>query len=119
MLMKQIIKRFVVTVFVLLIIVVAGVGAFIYCGIYDMGADDPHTRPVFSLLQTLRDRSIAAHSKDLQVPDLADATRVLKGAGQYAAMCTQCHLAPGTKESEIRPGLYPAAAQSGPVAIRS
>ncbi len=105
--MKQIIKRFVVTVLVLLIIVVAGVGAFIYSGVYDMGADDPHTRPVFSLLRTLRDRSIAAHSKDLQVPDLADAALVLKGAGQYDAMCTQCHLAPGTKESEIRPGLYP------------
>jgi mono/diheme cytochrome c family protein len=105
--MKQTIKRFVSTILILLLIVVAGVGAFIYSGAYDIGADDPHTRPVFSLLQTLRDRSIAAHAKDLRVPDLADATLVLKGAGQYAAMCTQCHLAPGMKESEIRPGLYP------------
>jgi hypothetical protein len=32
---------------------------------------------------------------------------ILKGAGQYAAMCTQCHLTPGMKDSEIRPGLYP------------
>src|SRR3546814_12958820 len=25
----------------------------------------------------------------------------------YAAMCTQCHLKPGLKDSELRQGLYP------------
>jgi hypothetical protein len=84
--MKQTIKRFVSTILILLLIVVAGVGAFIYSGVYDIGADDPHTRPVFSLLQTLRDRSIAAHAKDLRVPDLADATLVLKHGIKMSAM---------------------------------
>ena len=32
---------------------------------------------------------------------------VLKGAGQYAAMCANCHLAPEQTESKMRPGLYP------------
>ncbi|HUX25656.1 MAG TPA: cytochrome c [Burkholderiales bacterium] len=32
---------------------------------------------------------------------------MLKGAGQYAAMCTSCHLAPGMRDSELRQGLYP------------
>jgi cytochrome c553 len=41
------------------------------------------------------------------VPDLSDPQLVLKGAGQYAAMCTGCHLAPGMADSEMRPGLYP------------
>jgi len=62
---------------------------------------------VFALLQTLRERSIQARSADLKMPDLNDPQLILKGAGQYAAMCTQCHLTPAMKDSELRPGLYP------------
>jgi mono/diheme cytochrome c family protein len=86
---------------------VAGVGMFVYSGLYNIGADEPHARPVFALLQVLRDRSIRRHAEDLVVPNLGDPQLILKGAGQYAAMCTGCHLAPGMKDSEIRPGLYP------------
>ena len=80
---------------------------FVWSGIYNVGADDHHTRPVMLLMQALRDRSIQARSRDIIVPPLDDPALVLKGAGQYAAMCTGCHLAPGMTDSEIRPGLYP------------
>ncbi|MBS0576412.1 MAG: cytochrome c [Proteobacteria bacterium] len=89
------------------IVAVLLLAGFIWSGIYNIGADDPHYRPVLATLQSLRENSIRARSKDLKVPNLDDEARVLKGAGQYAAMCTGCHLAPGMKESEIRPGLYP------------
>ena len=89
------------------VIGIVGVGAFVYSGIYNIGADDHHTRPVYALMQTLRERSIEWRSKDLTVPNLDDPQLILKGAGQYAAMCTGCHLAPGMADSEIRPGLYP------------
>jgi mono/diheme cytochrome c family protein len=105
--MKQAIKRVVLTILILGVIGAVGVGAFVYSGIYNIGADDPHSRPVFALLQTLRERSIAVRARSVQVPDLEDPALILKGAGQYAAMCTQCHLTPGMKDSEIRPGLYP------------
>ncbi len=91
----------------LVVIGVVGVGAFVYSGIYNIGADDHHTRPVYALMQTLRERSIEWRSKDLTIPNLDDPQLILKGAGQYAAMCTGCHLAPGMADSEIRPGLYP------------
>jgi hypothetical protein len=55
----------------------------------------------------LRERSIQRRAEGLRVPDLDDPQSILKGAGQYAAMCTGCHLAPGMADSEIRPGLYP------------
>jgi mono/diheme cytochrome c family protein/ketosteroid isomerase-like protein len=58
-------------------------------------------------METLRQRSIHARSRDIPVPDLSDEALILKGAGQYAAMCTDCHLKPGMSDSEIRPGLYP------------
>lgn len=94
----------------LLLVVLIGtllVLAFVWSGLYNVGADDQHTRPVMMLMETLRDRSIEARSRDIAVPNLQDPELVLKGAGQYAAMCTGCHLAPGMEESEIRPGLYP------------
>ena len=89
------------------LILIVGGAAFVYSGLYNIGADAPHTRQVFAVLQTLRERSIQAHAANLVVPDLNDETLILKGAGQYAAMCTECHLKPGQRDSEIRPGLYP------------
>lgn len=80
---------------------------FIWSGIYNVGADDHHTKPVFALMQSLRERSIHVRSNSLTPPNLEDPQLILKGAGQYAAMCTGCHLAPGMTDSEIRPGLYP------------
>jgi mono/diheme cytochrome c family protein len=91
----------------LLAALVAAACAFVWFGVYNVGADDPHTRPMLMLMQTLRGRSIQVRAANLQVPDLEDPQLILKGAGQYAAMCTGCHLAPGLEDSEIRPGLYP------------
>jgi ketosteroid isomerase-like protein/mono/diheme cytochrome c family protein len=105
--MKQHIKHHSITVVAVLAILAAGAGVFVYSGIYNIGADDHHTKPVFTVLQALRDRSIHLRSAELTVPNLEDPQLILKGAGQYAAMCTQCHLKPGMKDSELRPGLYP------------
>jgi mono/diheme cytochrome c family protein len=105
--MKKHIKHHSITVSVTLGLLAVGAGIFVYSGIYDIGADDHHTKPVFTVLQTLRDRSIHLRSKDIKVPNLEDSELILKGAGQYAAMCIGCHLAPGKKTSEIRAGMYP------------
>jgi mono/diheme cytochrome c family protein len=59
------------------------------------------------VIKTLRDRSIEFRSAKLSVPNLDDPELVLKGAGRYAEMCRQCHLAPGIKDSEVRVGMYP------------
>lgn len=105
--MKRGITQYGIGAAVLLVILVAGGAVFVYSGLYNVGADRHHTRPVFALMQTLRERSIAVRARDIAVPDLRDPQRILKGAGQYAAMCTDCHLKPGMDDSEIRPGLYP------------
>ncbi|EIM00599.1 DUF4440 domain-containing protein [Rhodanobacter thiooxydans] len=100
-------KRFIITLVVLCVVAIAGVGVFVVSGVYNIGADAHHTKPVYALMQALRERSIAHHAKDVVVPSLDDPQLILKGAGQYAAMCTGCHLAPGLGENEMRPGLYP------------
>lgn len=99
------------TLFILVglsVIAVLAVAGFIWSGLYNIGADDPHTGPVYSALETLRERSIAVRANELQVPNLDDQARIVQGAGNYAAMCAGCHLAPGMSETEMSRGLYPA-----------
>ena len=80
----------------------------IYAGLYNIATDVPHTQPVYWL--TVRNRSVATRARDVNVPnDLNDANRVSRGAGQYAEMCSSCHLAPGMKRTEVSQGLYPRA----------
>ncbi len=86
-----------------------GVFAFVRAGIYNVGADDPHYPMTTSLLAQVRDASIEARARRLEAPqDLMSEERIIQGAGNYAAMCTQCHLAPGMGPTELSKGLYPA-----------
>lgn len=92
------------------IVLVLFVAAFIYFGAYNIAADSPHTRPVFALLESLRDRSIAVHARGIKPPaDLASPQRISAGAGLYGEMCQGCHLGPGVEKTEISQGLYPQA----------
>ena len=105
--LKKHVKRHSVSLVIVVAILAVGLGIFVYSGVYNIGADDPHSKPVFAIVKTLRDRSIESRAAKLSVPNLDDPDLILKGAGQYAAMCTQCHLAPGIKNSEVRIGMYP------------
>lgn len=90
------------------LVMIVGTSIFIWSGIYNPGADNPHWKVTYSLLQMTRERSVEHYASAIELPtNLNDSKLILKGAGQYAAMCTNCHLAPGKKDTEIRPGLYP------------
>jgi len=100
-------KRWVISFIVVAGVFMIGAAAYVYSGLYDIGADAPHWSATEQLIETVREQSIERRTKDIQVPDLENPQLVLKGAGQYAAMCVTCHLAPGIKNSEMRPGMYP------------
>ena len=104
--MKKRTKHTLVVVAVLVVIGIA-LGIYTWSGLYDMGADNHSWALTYNILQTVRDQSVHERSKDLRVPNLNDAKLVLKGAGQYAAMCAGCHLEPGKENSEVREGMYP------------
>ena len=92
----------------LLLLFTLGIGIFIGSGLYNLGADNPHWKITYALMQATRTRSLEHYAAAITVPaNLKDPQLILKGAGQYAAMCTSCHLAPGMADSELRPGLYP------------
>lgn len=92
---------------VLLLVVSALALGFLFSGLYNIGANDPHYPLVYRALQTLRDRSITVRAADIEVPDLTDPAVIRQGAGNYHAMCTGCHLMPGMADSEMHRGLYP------------
>lgn len=92
----------------LVLIGAAGFVAFIYSGLYPMGADDEHTALVFWTLDTLRQRSVARAASAIDVPELDDPALLLSGGPDYNEMCSDCHLKPGETESDLSLGLYPA-----------
>lgn len=101
-------KRFLMGVLATLVIGVLAGTAMVYAGMINVSADTPHNQFVYRMINTAREQSIKRHVRDVAVPaNLADSERVRRGAGNYAAMCVECHLAPGKTESEIRMGLYP------------
>jgi mono/diheme cytochrome c family protein len=105
--MKNRIKHHSVSLMVVIALLAVAFVVFVYSGIYNIGADDHHSKLVFGVIKTLRDRSIELRSAKLSVPNLDDPDLVLKGAEHYAEMCKQCHLAPGIKDAEVRLGMYP------------
>lgn len=109
------VRRFLPIAVMLAILAMGAAGAaagFVYTGAYNIGADAPHTKPVFWLVEQLRDRSIAVRSNGIVPPaDLANPQRIAAGGHLYAGLCTACHLAPGIKNTDLSRGLYPKAPQ--------
>ena len=90
-----------------LLVIGVGTAAAIWSGMYNIGADSPHSMLTLRVLEQVRQRALAHHAEGIPVPVLNDPAMISEGAEHYAAMCTECHMAPGVSESELRPGLYP------------
>jgi cytochrome c553 len=84
-----------------------GAGIFVESGVYDIGADDHHIKPVFAVIEQLRNRSIEVRASSVEIHVIADPARIAAGAKRYAAFCVGCHLAPGVGKSDLRTGMYP------------
>ncbi len=80
---------------------------FVYSGFYSVGADVPHNKVTYWLLETIRDQSIARASSSIDVPNLDSPDMLLAGGPDYNDMCATCHLKPGTESSDMSIGLYP------------
>ena len=54
----------------------AGLGAYIYSGQYNIAADEPHWFATAKIIETLRDRSIDRRARNIIIPDLEDSRLV-------------------------------------------
>ena len=100
-------KAFVTALLMVLVAGAGGIAVLLWSGVYNVAADEPHSRAVHEFLEVGRERSVAVRALDIDVPDLADPELLERGAGNYAAMCETCHLRPGLPDSELRRGLDP------------
>jgi len=99
--------KLILAFFVVLLAGVLGAALFLESGIYDIGADDHHTKATLALITQLRDRSIETRLSSIKPQLEATPAMIQSGAQQYAALCVGCHLAPGQTKSDLRTGLYP------------
>jgi hypothetical protein len=92
-----------------LIVAVFAAAIMVQSGSYDVAATHKDPGFVRAILNHTSDRSVAAHSRGIEVPgDLgADSMSLLVGAAHYDGMCAQCHGAPGHDRGEIGQGLNP------------
>ena len=95
------------SVFATLLLILVAAAAVVFSGAYDVAADAPHTTVIAKLIVYAREQSIEARASAVKVPPLDNPKMIAEGADHYAAMCTGCHLAPGMRENEMRPGLNP------------
>lgn len=98
-------KSLIITSLVALLIGVIALGS----GAYNMAATEKHWLVTEKIIEWVRDSSIKSRAKDLQAPALDNKDLILSGAEHYAAMCTECHSAPGHELTELSQGLYPQA----------
>lgn len=90
----------------LVLLAVAGLG-FVYSGVYDVAATQPHSRAGRWLLTTLMERSVQARVDDVPEPPAESEDLLATGFHHYEAMCVVCHGAPGVERAEIGQGIEP------------
>jgi mono/diheme cytochrome c family protein len=102
-------RRIVATLLIAALIVLLGVFAVIYVGVYDVAATAPHWPVTRWMFETARMRSVEAHAANIAVPpDFGDPAKIPRGVQHFAAHCAVCHGAPGVTRGEIAEGLNPA-----------
>jgi mono/diheme cytochrome c family protein len=103
---RSVLKPALIVIATLLVQAAAG-ALFIESGLYNIGADDHHTKLTLAIIEQVREQSIALRAGASGAQPLLSSEMARAGAVRYAALCAGCHLAPGVTKSDIRPGLYP------------
>ena len=96
-----------ITIAILVLLPIVILAVVLATGAYNFAADVPHTGLVTQLIGFARERSIEVRAAGIKVPPLNDPSMIREGAEHYDAMCVSCHLAPGMRENEMRPGMNP------------
>jgi mono/diheme cytochrome c family protein len=90
------------------VLAIAGAFTFIYAGVYDVSATQPHWPVTYWAMDTVRVQSVKARAAGITLPaDLGSQANVVAGTSHFAAHCASCHGAPGVPRGDIANGLYP------------
>jgi len=99
--------RYILAAFVTLIVLFVGAVLYAWSGLYNIAAAKPHWAITSLFIETLRDRSIAAHSDGVKVSNINEGDPRKTAFTHYHEMCRLCHGAPEFQPEEFAKGLYP------------
>jgi mono/diheme cytochrome c family protein len=91
----------------LVVIVPAGVFAFIHSGIFDVAASSPHTKFTEWITHETMIHSVRRHARNITPPQSIDAAGVLAGFCTYETHCVACHGAPAIAREQWVGGIEP------------
>ncbi len=112
-------KTVLVTLLSAAIVALIGGAAFVYSGMFNVAANEPHSPAVYWLLEQARVRSIQVHAAGLAAPPGYDEqSKVAEAAGHFSEHCSTCHGGPGVKPSIWTQGMYPSPPNLKQVAAR-
>lgn len=101
-------RTVILTTLSLIVLAALGVVAFVYSGLFNVAAARPDPPIIYSVLQTVRIRSIQAHAAGIVVPSGYDTEpKIVAAVGHFVEHCATCHGAPGTKPAEFTKGMNP------------
>ena len=101
-------KTVILTLLSTVAVAVVASAVFVYSGVFNVAASDPHWAITHWVLETVRTRSIQAHASGLTAPAGYDAPANVAGAVKhFAEHCATCHGGPGTNRAEFAEGMYP------------
>lgn len=96
------------TIIAVLIVQVLAAVSFVYSGMFNVAATDPHWSLTHAIMETARVRSIKSYAAEILPPgNLGDHNRVVSGTSHFAEHCSSCHAAPGVEAGEMAKGMYP------------
>jgi len=104
---KGLVMRTIAIVGGVVLVLVAGFFLFIYSGIYNMAATEPHTMPVRWVMTTVKQNSIRVRAKDIVAPVISESAQIHRGLALYQDLCLLCHGAPGISPTQIGVGILP------------
>ena len=81
---------------------------FIYSGVYNVSATEPHWALTHWIVGVVKLRSVKAHAAGISAPpNFSDDSEVAKGIEHFAAHCVICHGAPGVSSGDFVHRLNP------------
>lgn len=107
--MRQTVASIVTVLFILIVLLIVGFFLFVYSGVYNVAATEPHMDVVRWMLNTIQEQSVRNHAEGVTVTLLTDPEALQTGYQLYVELCEPCHGAPGVEPSEIGKGLHPEA----------
>ncbi len=100
-------RRFALTAVLIMAALAILAMVFIYSGLYNVAATQPHSGAVRWVLNTTQQRSVRLRGRSVGEKPVFDSAMVGEGFEHYREMCVVCHGAPGVERGEFGKGLNP------------